>query len=110
MSVHWDNIEIALAIVGGTMISISTILNLLFMGRVTGLSGMLFSIVKIETKSGFLWKLSFVFGLISSVFILKAHMGDHALGVRVFDDFDNENKLDLPVWILGALLVGSGTN
>lgn len=94
--VYWNNTDVALALIGGAMISLSSILNLLFMGRITGLSGMLFTIVNLDKKSGFMWKVSFVLGLISSIFILRSYMLETTLGVKLFDGVDNQAGLSLP--------------
>jgi len=58
------------ALIGGTLIAISTTLHLLLAGRVTGNSGIFNSIIKLDKNTGLYWKLCFVFGLISIPVVL----------------------------------------
>lgn len=53
------------AFFGGVLIGISSSLNLFFTGRITGLSGLFFSLIKFDIPGGFYWKYAFFVGLIS---------------------------------------------
>jgi len=53
------------ALVGGTLIAISTTLNLYFYGRITGLSGIFNSVMRHDLKAGFEWKTTFFLGLLT---------------------------------------------
>jgi hypothetical protein len=46
--VHWSNQDVIAALIGGTLIAISTSLNLLLYGRITGLSGAFNSIIRFD--------------------------------------------------------------
>ena len=43
-------LDIGLAVVGGIIISISTIIHMYFKGRVTGISGIFFGVITYEKK------------------------------------------------------------
>jgi uncharacterized membrane protein YedE/YeeE len=51
------------ATIGGVLISISTTLNLLLYGRITGLSGAFNSMIKHDKPAGFDWKTVLMVGL-----------------------------------------------
>ena len=63
--VVWIPQEIVCATIGGILIAISTTLNLLIYGKITGLSGIFNSIIKYDVKAGFFWKYCFFVGLIT---------------------------------------------
>lgn len=54
--------DLLLASIGGLLISLSSSLNLLIMGRITGMSGTLNGIITLDKKS-FHWKSSLFFGI-----------------------------------------------
>ena len=68
--VHWVPQEVICALIGGVLIAISTTLNLLLFGRITGLSGIFNSVIKYDQKSGFDWKAPFIVGLFTVPVIL----------------------------------------
>ena len=51
--VYWNNQDIICALIGGAFIAVSTTLNLLLYGRITGLSGSFNSIIKHDLNAGF---------------------------------------------------------
>lgn len=55
--VLWNPSDIYLALIGGTIIGIATSTHYLLMGRVTGFSGIFYSLITFD-KSSFYWKLS----------------------------------------------------
>ena len=63
--VVWIPQEIVCATIGEILIAISTTLNLLIYGKITGLSGIFNSIIKYDVKAGFFWKYCFFVGLIT---------------------------------------------
>ena len=63
--VQWNPNEVGGAVIGGTLIALSTTLNLLFFGRLTGLNGFLNTLMKCDLKNGFDWKFTFIVGLIT---------------------------------------------
>ncbi len=69
--VYWNTQEVICALIGGAFIAVSASLNLLFYGRVTGLSGIFNSVVKHDNSAGFYWKICFLVAL----FTLPAALG-----------------------------------
>jgi len=61
--VYWNPADVWLALIGGGIIGVSTTLHLLLRGRVTGFSGIFFSLVTFD-KSSFLWKLCLIMAVI----------------------------------------------
>jgi multisubunit Na+/H+ antiporter MnhB subunit len=77
--------------IGGVIIAISTTLNLLLYGRITGLSGAFNSMIKYDKPSGFDWKTVFFVGLITIPAILNQIFGnkivrDDGFTFIMFDD------------------------
>jgi uncharacterized protein len=103
------------ATIGGVLISISTTLNLLFFGRITGLSGAVNSIFKYDKDAGFDWKTAFMVGLITIPAVLQQIFGnkivrDDGFTFVMFDEDDWINrKQNVGAWIIGGILVGWGT-
>jgi hypothetical protein len=69
--VNWIAQDIIAATIGGIIIAISTSLNLLLFGRVTGLSGNVYSIIKGDRANGFDYKAVFMIGLITIPAVLN---------------------------------------
>lgn len=63
--VVWNPNEIGGAIIGGSLIALSSTLNLYLFGRITGINGMLSTLLKLDYKNGFAWKFCFILGLIT---------------------------------------------
>ena len=104
------------AFIGGLFIGLSATLNLLFLGRITGLSGMFNSIVKFDWPAGFYWKYAFVTGMITVAVPMRFLAGDD--GTYSFGDWDivlfdtnwvASADLHWTGWIIGGFLVGIGT-
>ena len=103
-----------MALIGGAFIAISTTLNLLLFGRITGLSGSFNSIIKYDKKAGFDYKLTFMVGLITVPAIMNQIFGNviqvSSGEFRMFDDNEEINsKQSVEIWIISGLLVGFGT-
>lgn len=71
--VYWNSGEVGLAAFGGALIAISTSLNLALLGRVTGLSGMFNSTIKLG--DGYDFKTTFLVGLFTIPAILNQVYG-----------------------------------
>ena len=69
--VYWNNQDVIAALIGGTLISMSTTLNLLLYGRITGLSGAFNSIIRFDKQGGMHWKFVFLTALITIPAILN---------------------------------------
>lgn len=61
--------DIILSSLGGILISISTSFHLYMKGRVTGFSGIFYSLITLD-KSSLYWKIALVCGLISTSAVL----------------------------------------
>ena len=72
------------------LIALSTTLNLLFYGRITGLSGIFNSVIKYDVAAGFPWKLSFLVGLMTVPVLLYYIFGQSIkLGSTTLTMFDS---------------------
>jgi uncharacterized membrane protein YedE/YeeE len=69
--VYWNNQDVICALIGGTLIAISTSLNLLLYGRITGLSGAFNSIIRFDKAGGMPWKFVFLTALLTIPAILN---------------------------------------
>jgi uncharacterized membrane protein YedE/YeeE len=112
--VYWSGQDVIAALIGGTLISISTTLNLLLYGRITGLSGAFNSMIKYDKPAGFDWKTCFFVALFTIPAILNQIYGNVIVnGDFKFIMFDENDAIDkkqnIGAWIIGGLLVGWGT-
>jgi len=69
--VFWNASDIGLGVIGGVLIGIATSIHFLLKGRVTGFSGIVYSIITFDLPS-FFWKVSLMMGVViaSSIFFL----------------------------------------
>lgn len=89
-----------LALIGGAIIGLAVSLNLLFNGRVTGISGIVSGLLT-PHKSDTSWRLTFLMGLIVGGFILTI------IHPEAFQSLSkNMSSYD---YIIAGLLVGFGT-
>lgn len=86
------------SILGGALIGVSVSLMLLFNGKVTGVSGILGSLIGKESDNS--WRLLFIIGLIAGGFILKL-LYPEAFKIQI--------GLKTSDYIIAGLLVGVGT-
>lgn len=112
--VYWNNQDIICALIGGAFIAVSTTLNLLLYGRITGLSGSFNSIIKHDLNAGFDYKTTFFVGLITIPALLNQIFGlsivTDNLKLVMFDSNEEiSHKQNIAAWIIGGLLVGVGT-
>ncbi|KAL4435704.1 hypothetical protein ABPG74_018255 [Tetrahymena malaccensis] len=93
--VHFEVSDIILAIIGGFFISLSSSFNLYMKGRVTGFSGIFFSITNLEMEQ-YHWKAALLCGLIGTSAVFYFIYG--------FDDVWNSSKIfDTPEQMVGDL-------
>jgi len=85
--------------IGGTIIGLSAVVLLLFKGRVAGISGILNGAFT-KDKTELVWRSVFLIGVISGPFLAAIFAS------KLPDSID----LSWPVVIIGAFLVGFGTN
>ncbi len=84
---------------GGIMIGLASVLMLLLLGRITGISGILTGVINWNREEGPPWRLAFIIGLIAGAFIYQLVIGPLPL----------EMQAQGPWLILAGLLVGIGT-
>ncbi len=104
---HFEVKEILLALLGGAFIALSSTLNLLLNGRITGMSSIFYTISTHNTKEGFTWKLMFLLGLICPVYILYLCADDD--GTIQETAYFNPKYVNIWALLLGGVLVGIGT-
>ena len=88
-----------LSLIGGVLIGLSAALLLLFNGRVAGISGIAFGLMRRAERSEWAWRAAFVLGLMSA-----GALAMHALGQ------ESGSPASTPVLVLAGLLVGFGTS
>jgi uncharacterized protein len=94
--VYWNNQDVICAAIGGALIAISTSLNLLLYGRITGLSGAFNSIIRLDKEGGMHWKYCFLTALITIPAILNQIFGNQITNggfkFTLFDDNESINS------------------
>lgn len=88
-----------MAIAGGVLIGVAVSIMLLFNGRVTGISGIIGSMLRPE-KSQFAWRMLFILGLITGGLIIKV------VRPESYVQLSNASTAD---YIIAGLFVGFGT-
>ena len=74
--VYWNTKEVVCAFIGGCFISLATTLNMLYYGRITGLSGAFNTLVKQDKTGGLYWKTCFFTALLTFPVLLSVIFGD----------------------------------
>lgn|SRR5690554_1446998 len=92
--------NIAGGLIGGSMIGIASLLMLLLLGRITGISGILTGVITWNKTGGLSWRVTFIAGLI--------------LGAAIYQwvfarPLPIEMQASGPLLIIAGLLVGVGT-
>ena len=95
-----DNFNVQNAISGGLLIGLASSLLLLFLGKVSGISGAIKQLLNHPTSDQ-LWKYTFILGLI---------LGSLTISLFFPQLFQYSVKLTLPIALVGGLLVGFGTS
>lgn len=73
MTISISSSDVGFAIFGGILLSISTSIHLYLKGRITGMSGIFYSIVTFDASS-FYWKLCLFSGMIFMVCLFYADL------------------------------------
>ncbi len=94
-----ENFTPVSGLIGGLLIGLSTVLLILFNGRIAGISGIVGSLLAKEA-SKVVWRAVFVVGLLLGAFIYMLATGA-AMPVNI--------QASLPVMVVAGLLVGFGT-
>ena len=88
-----------LSLLGGVLIGLSAAVLLLFNGRVAGISGIAFGLMRRHSAPEWAWRAAFVFGLMAA-----GGWAMHLLGQR------GGSPASTSVLVLAGLLVGFGTS
>jgi uncharacterized membrane protein YedE/YeeE len=111
------NPEIISAIIGGTLISLSTTIHLVTKGRVTGMSGIFYSILSFDKKT-ILWKSALIASMMmtSILIFLKQKQEQYYISnpsqllfLDIFDDRKTFKDTSFLGYLIAGALVGIGT-
>ena len=101
-----------MAIVGGTFIALATTFNLLFMGRITGMSSVVFTLIRPLVDGTIAWKFNFFAGLIGISYLSFLVSPDGKIAGTDYIIFDTRSTSyegqNVGVFMIGGLLVGIG--
>lgn len=92
--------NIAGGLIGGSLIGLSSLLMLLLLGRITGISGILTGVITWNKSDGLPWRAAFIGGLILGA-VLYQVLFDRPLPL--------EMQASGPLLIVAGVLVGIGT-
>ncbi len=98
MTIDWTSFTPGPALAGGILLGIAAALYVLFNGRILGISGIVGGLLQAK-KSDWLWRLSFILGLLSA-----ALWGRYVFDIQVKPVID----ADYLMLIIAGLLVGFG--
>ena len=98
MTIDWTAFTPGPALAGGILLGIAAALYVLFNGRILGISGIVGGLLQAK-KSDWLWRLSFILGLLSA-----ALWGRYVFDIQVKPVID----ADYLMLIIAGLLVGFG--
>lgn len=112
--IYIDAQNVALGIIGGTLIAFATTLHLMLFGRSTGMGSVFNSLVSCGHDASFRWKFGFFCGLLTGtygIFMIFGH--SLTIGNVTINLFDQQETAQEGVstfgFALGGLLVGVGT-
>jgi uncharacterized membrane protein YedE/YeeE len=91
--------NVAGGLIGGALIGIASVLMLLLLGRITGISGILTGVITWNKADGLSWRAAFIGGLVLGAVLYRIFIGDLPL----------EMQAQGPMLIAAGLLVGIGT-
>ena len=97
--------KIGMAIFGGALIALSSSLNYVVFGKISGLSGYLFSVAGFKFGPMFHLKLCYLVGMVTAVDLYYNFSDNYMFGLKVLD---YETNINIVSWILGGLLIGLG--
>jgi uncharacterized protein len=98
-------VKIGMALCGGALIALSSSLNYMLFGKITGLSGFLFYVAGFKFGPLFASRLCFLVGMVTVVDIYYNLEGRFLWGQQVLDAEENINIVS---WVLGGLIIGLG--
>ncbi|KAL4478441.1 hypothetical protein ABPG74_006676 [Tetrahymena malaccensis] len=104
--------DILFAIIGGLLISVATTFNLIMKGRITGISGILFTVFNLQIDQ-FYWKATFFFGFLATASALFLIFGFQPIFNTSFVMFDSPDQmianLNYAGFIIAGFFAGVGT-
>lgn len=95
-----------LAFYGGALIALSSSLNYVLYGKITGLSGILNTVLGLRFRYEYFERLGFIVGLISAIDIWVSINGSNFEGRLMISSNDNLNTIG---WIIGGIFIGIGS-
>lgn len=101
MTIDWQNFTPWTSLAGGILIGLSTVMLIVFRGRIAGISGILGGLLQLSgTPPGhYSWRIAFVLGILVSSLVYGL------FAVMPLSQIDSS----YPMVILAGLLVGFGT-
>ncbi|MGB4247777.1 MAG: YeeE/YedE family protein [Pseudohongiellaceae bacterium] len=91
--------NVAGGLIGGSMIGLASVLMLLMLGRITGISGILTGIITWNRNDGLPWRAAFIGGLVLGAVLYRLFVGPLPI----------EMQAEGPMLVAAGLLVGIGT-
>jgi len=112
--VNFNSNDAYAALIGGSFIAAATSFHLLSTGRVTGMSGIFNSLIKLDQGCGLHWKILFLLGLILlPVIAFYFEINSISFAGVDFTFFDSDVAVSKGshwlTWVLGGIFVGFGT-
>ena len=97
--------SIVLALIGGALIGVSSSLNYILFGKITGLSGYLFRVFSLKFDPIYSSTFCFIIGLITAVDTYYRLIGSTLYGLALVDTESSFNPILI---VIGSFLVGFG--
>ena len=91
--------NVAGGLIGGGLIGLASVMMLLLLGRITGISGILTGVITFNHADGLPWRAAFIGGLILGAVLYQIFIGPLPI----------EMQAEGPLLIVAGLLVGIGT-
>ena len=91
--------NVAGGLIGGSMIGFASVLMLLMLGRITGISGILGGIITSNRNEGLTWRSAFIGGLVLGAILYQIFVGPLPMQMQA----------EGPMLVVAGLLVGIGT-
>ena len=92
--------EILIPLIGGILIGLASCIVLLFLGKITGISGIIAKGIFNRSEDDYIWRITFILGLIYGGLLMKFLRPEY---------FDFELESNIPLVVIAGILVGFGT-
>lgn len=113
--VYWDTFSVLMSLLGGLLLGTAATLNLFYYGKITGISGISYTVALRDKTNGFYWKYSFLAGLFTLPYFAHLFIGDSLkfsddAVLRMYEtNFNTQRELSWLGWAIGGFLVGFGS-